>query len=85
MNRTFIKLEYFYYFFKSKILKKNIFKIEKINNLNFKKIISKYRFKTFWFLNNIEVINYFLPKSKDIKFEYLEVGSHEGMSLLNIF
>ena len=84
MNRTFIKLEYFYYFFKSKILKKNIFKIKKINNLNFKKIISKYRFKTFWFLNNIEVINYFLPKSKDIKFEYLEIGSHEGMSLLNI-
>jgi hypothetical protein len=84
MNRTFIKLEYFYYFFKSKILKKNIFKIEKINNLNFKKIISKYRFKNFWFLNNIEVINYFLPKSKDIKFDYLEIGSHEGMSLLNI-
>lgn len=84
MNRTYIKLEYFYYYFKSKILKKNIFKIEKINNFNFKKIIFKYRFKNFWFLNNIEVINYFLPISKDIKFDYLEIGSHEGMSLLNI-
>ena len=30
------------------------------------------------------LINYFLPKSKDIAFKYLEIGSHEGMSLLNV-
>ena len=84
MNRFFIKLEFFFYFFKSKILKKNIFLAEKINTINFKKKISEYKFKNFWFLNNIEIINFFLPKSKDIKFDYLEIGSHEGMSLLNI-
>jgi hypothetical protein len=66
------------------LLKKNIFKIEKKNSLNFKKRISEYKFKDFWFLNNIEIINYFLPKFKDVKFDYLEIGSHEGMSLLNI-
>ena len=84
MNRLFIKLEFFFYFFKSKILKKNIFTSEEINTLNFKKNLSEYKFKDFWFLNNIEIINFFLPKSKDIKFDYLEIGSHEGMSLLNI-
>jgi hypothetical protein len=84
MNRFIIKLEFFFYFFKSKLLKKIIFKIEKKNSLNFKKKISEYKFKDFWFLNNIEIINYFLPKFKDIKFDYLEIGSHEGMSLLNI-
>ena len=65
-------------------LKKNIFTTEEINTLNFKKRISEYKFKDFWFLNNIQIINYFLPKIKDIKFDYLEIGSHEGMSLLNI-
>ncbi len=84
MNRLFIKLEFFFHFFKSKILKKNIFTTEEINTLDFKKKISEYKFKDFWFLNNIEIINFFLPKSKDIKFDYLEIGSHEGMSLLNI-
>ena len=84
MNRLLIKLEFFFYFFKSKILKKNIFTAEVINTLNFKKKISEYKFKDFWFLNNVEIINYFLPKFKDVKFDYLEIGSHEGMSLLNI-
>ena len=84
MCRFFIKLEFFYVFFKSKILKKIIFKAEKLNSLYFKKNISKYNFKDFWFLNNIEIINYFLPKSKDTFFKYLEIGSHEGMSLLNV-
>jgi hypothetical protein len=84
MSRFLIKFEYFYVFFKSKILKKIIFKVEELNSLNFKKNISKYKFQDFWFLNNIEIINYFLPKSKDIAFKYLEIGSHEGMSLLNV-
>ena len=84
MNRFLIKFEYFNVFFKSKILKKKILKVEKLNSLNFKKNIFKYKFKDFWFFNNIEIINYFLPKSKDIAFKYLEIGSHEGMSLLNV-
>ena len=84
MNRLSIKLEYFFYFLRSKILKKKIFNSEEIGSLNFKKKISQYKFKDFWFLNNVEIINYFLPKFKDFKFDYLEIGSHEGMSLLNI-
>jgi hypothetical protein len=47
MNRLLIKLDYFFYFFKSKILKKNIFTAEEINTLNFKKKISEYKFKDF--------------------------------------
>ena len=73
MNRLLIKLEFFFYFFKSKILKKKIFTAEEINTLNFKKKISEYKFKDFWFLNNVEIINYFLPKFKDVKFDYLEI------------
>ena len=84
MNRLSIKLKFFFYFFKSKLLKKKIFYSERINTLNFKKKISEYKFKDFWFLNNVEIINYFLPKFKDVKFDYLEIGTHEGMSLLNI-
>jgi hypothetical protein len=84
MNRLSIKLKFFFYFFKSKLLKKKIFYSERINTLNFKKKISEYKFKDFWFLNNIEIINFFLPKFKEVKFDYLEIGSHEGMSLLNI-
>jgi hypothetical protein len=84
MNRSLLKLEYFIYYYKSKSLKKKIFSNEKIDILNFKKNFFKYQFKSFWFLNNIEIINYFLPKYKDSKFDYLEIGSHEGMSLLSI-
>lgn len=84
MNRLIIKLEFFFIFLKSKFLKKKIFYTQKKNSSKFKETISKYSFKDFWFLNNVEIINYFLPKSKDIKFDYLEIGSHEGMSLLNI-
>jgi precorrin-6B methylase 2 len=84
MNRLYIKLEFFFYFFKSKILKKKIFNYEKINSLNFKKKISQYKFNDFWFLNNLEIISYFLPKLQDSAFDYLEIGSHEGMSLINI-
>ena len=47
MNRFLIKFEYFYDFFKSKILKKKILKVEKLNSLNFKKNIFKYKFKDF--------------------------------------
>ena len=84
MNRLYIKLEFFFNFLKSKILKKKIFNYEKINSLIFKKKISEYKFNDFWFLNNIEIINYFLPKFQDSTFDYLEIGSHEGMSLINI-
>jgi hypothetical protein len=82
MNRFFIKLEFFFLFYKSKFLKKKIFNIQK--KIDFKNQLSQYKFNERWFLNNIEIINYFLPRLKDIEFNYLEIGSHEGMSLLNV-
>jgi hypothetical protein len=82
MNRFFIKLEFFLKFYKSKFLKKKIFNFQKEEN--FKNQLSQYKFNELWFFNNIEIINYFLPRLKDIEFNYLEVGSHEGMSLLNV-
>ena len=33
-----------------------------------------------WFLNNFEIFNFFLPKDKSLKFDYLEVGCFEGLS-----
>lgn len=76
----FLKLKYILNFYRSKFLKK------KIKNLYFKKkeiFINKISNKCFsnnWFLNNFEIFNYFLPKDKNKKFTYLEVGCFEGLS-----
>ena len=83
MNRFYIKLKFFLIFHKSKFLKKKIFYLSKKKE-NFKNQLFQYKFNERWFLNNIDVINYFLPSLKNIEFNYLEVGSHEGMSLLNV-
>ena len=50
----------------------------------FKKMIENKFFEEKWFLNNFEVFNYFLPKDTNQKFNYLEIGSYEGLSLLNV-
>ena len=83
MNRFYIKLKFFFIFYKSKFLKKKIFYLSKKKE-NFKNQLFQYKFNERWFFNNIEIINYFLPSLKDIEFNYLEVGSHEGLSLLNV-
>jgi hypothetical protein len=84
MNKFFIKVRYFFIFYSSKLLKKKIFNLGKYNALDFKEKIKKYNFTTFWFLNNLEIFNYFLPKDYSRSFNYLEIGSYEGMSLLYI-
>jgi hypothetical protein len=49
MNRLSIKLEYFFYFLRSKILKKKIFNSEEIGSLNFKKKSPNINLKIFGF------------------------------------
>ena len=84
MNKFFIKVRYFFLFYKSKFLKKKIFNLGKNSKLEFKKKIQGYNFNTFWFLNNLEIFNYFLPRDYNKCFYYLEIGSYEGMSLLYV-
>ena len=59
-----------------KKLKKNTFFDE------FKNIINKKNFSTYWFLNNFKIFGNFLPKNFKKNFNYLEIGSFEGMSAL---
>ena len=84
MNKFFIKIRYFFIFYKSKILKNKIFKSGNHIAVDFKSKIKKYNFNVFWFLNNLEIFNYFFPRDLNKSFTYLEIGSYEGMSLLYI-
>ena len=83
MSKLFIKFRFFFYFIKSKFLKKKIYSDKTQLNL-FKKFILKYNFKSFWFLNNFQIFEYFLPKDLNKKFNYLEIGTYEGLSLLYV-
>ena len=69
---------------KSKLLKKKINKENnKIKN-DFINYIKEKNFSEKWFLNNFNIFHYFLPSDLDKKFSYLEIGSFEGLSALNI-
>jgi hypothetical protein len=83
MSKFFIKFRFFFYFIKSKFLKKKIYSDKTQLDL-FKKLILKYNFKSFWFLNNFHIFEYFLPKNSNKKFNYLEIGTYEGLSLLYV-
>ena len=83
MSKFFIKFRFFYYFIKSKFLKKKIYSDKTQLDL-FKKLILKYNFKSLWFLNNFHIFEYFLPKNLNKKFNYLEIGTYEGLSLLYV-
>ena len=83
MSRLFIKFKFFFYFYKSKFLKKKIYEDKSKLDL-FKKLAEKYKFKKIWFFNNFQIFEYFLPKNLNKKFRYLEVGSYEGLSLFYI-
>lgn len=48
----------------------------------FKSLIKDKDFSTHWFLNNYKIIGEFLPKDFNKKFNYLEIGSFEGLSAL---
>ena len=69
---------------KSRFLKKKIKLKYKIIKKDFESHIESKNFSQKWFLNNFEVFHYYLPKDHTKNFSYLEIGSYEGLSLLNI-
>ena len=75
-----LKLKYFVHYYKSKILKKKCKKNYKDQKIQFEDDIKEKSFSNKWFLNNFDIFNFFLPKDKNSKFDYLEVGCFEGLS-----
>ena len=76
----FLKLKYLLYYYKSKALKKKSKRIFKDKKIDFDQKLSTKNFSNKWFLNNFDIFNFFLPKDKSQKFDYLEVGCFEGLS-----
>ena len=76
----FLKLKYLLYYYKSKALKKKCKRIFKDKKIDFDQKLSTKNFSNKWFLNNFDIFNFFLPKDKSQKFDYLEVGCFEGLS-----
>ncbi|WP_440669364.1 class I SAM-dependent methyltransferase [Candidatus Pelagibacter sp. HIMB1483] len=76
----FLKFKYLLYYYKSKVLKKKCKKDYKDEKIQFEQKINKKNFSNKWFLNNFSIFNYFLPKDKNAKFDYLEIGCFEGLS-----
>jgi len=64
--------------FKKKKIKKNS------AFLNFEVLVKGKNFSTYWFLNNYKIIGSFLPTDQNETFNYLEIGSFEGLSSLFI-
>ena len=75
-----LKLKYFVYYYKSKILKKKCKKNYKDQKIQFEYDIKEKSFSNKWFLNNFDIFSFFLPQDKNSKFDYLEVGCFEGLS-----
>ena len=69
---------------KSRFLKKKIKLKYKIIKRNFENYIESKSFSQKWFLNNFEVFHHYLPKDPVTNFSYLEIGSYEGLSAINI-
>ena len=69
---------------KSKLLKKKINKKNIKNKNDFINYINQKFFSEKWFLNNFNIFHYFLPSDSGKEFSYLEIGSFEGLSALNI-
>ena len=76
----FLKLKYLLYYYKSKALKKKCKRIFKDKKIDFDQKLSTKNFSNKWFLNNFDIFNFFLPKDKSQKFDYLEIGCFEGLS-----
>ena len=66
MSKIILKLKNLFIFHKSKFLKKKILKEKRFLKILFKKEIIKKNFNDQWFLNNIEIFDYFFPKKKKI-------------------
>ena len=84
MNLILFKLRFFLIIFKSRILKKKLNLKYKDLKKNFENYLIEKEFTEKWFLNNFEIFNFFLPEDLDKKFSYLEIGSFEGLSALNV-
>ena len=78
------KLKNFIIIIKSRLKKKEIILRYKKNKKNFETLIEGKIFTQKWFLNNFEIFFNYLPKELNKKFSYLEIGSYEGLSALNI-
>ena len=74
------KLKFFLARLSSNFLERKIKKNTTFNQ--FKELINNKNFSTYWFLNNYKIIGNFLPKDYNKKFNYLEIGSFEGLSAL---
>ena len=75
-----LKIKYFLHYYKSKTLKKKSKKLFFTKKKEFIQKIIKKNFSNRWFLNNFEIFNFFLPKERETKFNYLEIGCFEGLS-----
>ena len=75
-----LKLKYLKYYLKSKIIKKISKKKFNHTKLKFINKIYEKKFSNTWFLNNLEVFNYFISQQTSKNFRYLEVGCFEGLS-----
>ena len=84
INLLLFKIRNFIIIYKSRSLKKKINLEYRINKENFKNYIASKKFSQKWFLNNFEVFKHYLPKDLNSNFSYLEIGSYEGLSALNI-
>ena len=84
LKLALFKLKNFIIIIKSKILKKKISLKYRNIKKNFESYIESKSFTQKWFLNNIEIFCYYLPKDLTKNFSYLEIGSYEGLSALNI-
>ena len=74
------KIKFLKYRIISSIIKKKLKKNFTFDE--FKSVIEKKDFSTYWFLNNYKIFGNFLPSDLEKKFKYLEIGSFEGMSAL---
>ncbi len=84
LKLALFKLKNFITIIRSRLLKKKIKLKYKNIKKNFEKNIESKNFTEKWFLNNIEIFCYYLPEDLTKSFSYLEIGSYEGLSTLNI-
>jgi len=62
------------------MIKKECKKQFQTKKKEFNRKIESKNFSNKWFLNNFQIFNFFLPKDKNKKFDYLEIGCFEGLS-----
>lgn len=80
LNLLIFKLKFFLARLSSNFIKKKIKKNTSFDQ--FKELVNNKNFSVYWFLNNYKIIGNFLPKDYNKKFNYLEIGSFEGLSAL---